>query len=254
MDQIDNVVEELFYRGVPIMANTEGVILADKLIAHVSDNYANPRKVVDLFRFRNSRIYNWDRSDFIGIDNLGSQPIADWLKNSYQYFRCDPLNPDLLYGVTEKVLHRYGEAIIAIEPGNELNWQPPGVRSANAAEKAYTLLAAVECFRHFCAYAQANGKYCIMPSMADGVTWQDPCPQSDAYSMLKKFAGVASMADFANFHLYMDHPNATHRRSSASSRTRSHCIKALSVRSATLLPNLDMVRRTSPNGARRMSL
>jgi hypothetical protein len=175
-----------------------------------SDNFSSPKGITGLFKFNDSKIYDWDRREFVGIGNLKEKPLAGWLKETYQYYRYDVKNSELLYGVTAKVLDRYLDAIVAIEPGNELNWQPPGVRSSNPAERAYTQEAAVVYFQHFCAYAKARGKYCIMPSMADGVVWQDPSGQPDAYTMLSRFTEAAKEADFANLHLYFEGKNASY--------------------------------------------
>lgn len=226
MDQIDNIVEELYYAGIPILANIQALVLSDKLVRDTTGDYKEPAGLSKLFLFDKSKIYDWDRKSFIGVDNIGTKPLKVWLSETYQYYRYDPRNSDLLIGVTEKVLERYQDAIVAIEPGNELNWQPPSIRSFDRIERDFTKAASVKYFAHFCAFAKAHAKYCILPSMADGVVWQDPSGQPDAYAMLKEFRSVAKQADFANFHLYFEGRNASYERyfgfiSSVTARYRS---------------------------------
>lgn len=208
IDQTDNTVEELFYHGIPIIANVHGAMFSNIGVQQMTDNYYEPANFMNMFAFPNSNIWDWSQDRFVDLASIGSQPVQAFLNNAYQYYRYDFLNPDFMYGVTQALLTRYDAALVAVEPGDEQNWHPPGIRSANPNERAAIIAASVQFFSNFCDFAHAHSKYCIMTSMADSITWHnDPSGALPAMTMLENYAEVSAKADFANFHLYFTHNN-----------------------------------------------
>ena len=208
LDQTDNLVESLFYDGVPLYANLHRYDFDNaSSVQSYTNNYTNPAHFfMNLFKFNDSHVYDWTKSQFVGLNDVGSNTasIAQWLSNAYQYFRADPTNQDLRYGINEDVLHRYQAAIVAIEPGDEVNSFAPGMRTNDSAERQNDESDEYWFFTHFCQYAKSNGKYCVMASMSDGITTNDASGEPTALEELTKYADVVGMADFANFHLYLD--------------------------------------------------
>lgn len=273
LDKVDNLIESLFYNRIPIMANIHGVLLTNSLVEEITDQYKNPRGLMNLFKHNDGRYWAFQQeyptkgAGYYGIADilswLGSgasveqkqNASREWLAKYYQYFRYDIKDREILFGATHAALERYMSALVAIEPGNEQNWHPPEMRSKENKEQKDLINTTLEYFRHFCtlAKAQANPKYCIMTSSADGINnfnnFSDRASfkagrpnEYTGYQMLKALKSLVDMADFANIHAYlqwMDDPADTFAPYTASNRTEKFLkrIRATAQAYSQLIPN-----------------